>query len=96
MDSQKDLRRPFAVSEIVWRKKEQFDEGSGTVDALATSVAALMPAAGVEAYRGQYPEARLRSAEECYYHKLFMEVFDNPEIMLPNVGRWAERPVSIN
>jgi asparagine synthase (glutamine-hydrolysing) len=90
------LRKAFEdtlPSEIVWRNKEQFDEGSGMVDLLGEMLADIMSDAEVQAYRQQYPETQLRSAEECYYHKLFMEVFDNPAPVLANVGRWAERPV---
>lgn len=90
------LRKAFEdslPSEIVWRNKEQFDEGSGMVDLLGEMLAEIMSEAEVQAYRQQYPETQLRSAEECYYHRLFMEAFDNPAPILANVGRWAERPV---
>ena len=45
-----------------------------------------------EAHRAAHPNVYLRSTEECYYHKVFMEVFDNPAPVLANVGRWSERP----
>lgn len=78
--------------EIVWRDKEQFDEGSGTVDLLAEAMRSVMSDKDAAAYRAAHPEVELRSPEECHYHRLFMEVFEKPERILSNVGRWAERP----
>lgn len=89
------LRKAFEdslPSEIVWRQKEQFDEGSGTVDLLTEMLATTMGDAEAQAYRQRHPEVHLRSAEECHYHQLFREVFDHPAPILANVGRWAERP----
>jgi asparagine synthase (glutamine-hydrolysing) len=31
----------------------------------------------------------LRSAEECYYHQLFVAAYDRPEPLLNNVARWS-------
>jgi len=92
------LRKAFEdllPQEIVWRDKEQFDEGSGSVDLMEEAVSGLMSASEAEAYQRKYPNVYLRSPEECYYHKVFMEVFDNPQPVLDNVGRWAERPDEI-
>ncbi len=80
--------------EIVWRDKEQFDEGSGTVDLLQR---ALIPEATDSewlAHQARYPRERLRSAEECRYHQIFIEVFEHPAAILRNVARWADRPAS--
>jgi hypothetical protein len=41
-------------------------------------------------YAAHYPEAHLRSAEESFYHKLLKDAFDHPEVILKNVGRWAQ------
>ena len=79
-------------SDIVWRDKEQFDEGSGTVDLLDPLIKTAAAGIDVEAYRAQYPHTRLRSAEECFYHKLLVESFEKPEVVLKNVARWSERP----
>lgn len=78
--------------EIVWREKEQFDEGSGTVDLLDQALANVMSESEAQDYMSRHPDAGLRCPEECFYHKLFMEVFDRPEPILRNVGRWANRP----
>jgi len=80
--------------EILWRDKSQFDEGSGTVDLLDRLIAEVMTEDEAYEYRKRYPEARLRSAEECYYHHIFMDVFENADPVLKNVARWAERPVN--
>ena len=75
--------------EVVWRDKAQFDEGSGTAD--------LLPRLGeavdidVDEYRRQWPTVTLRSAEECWYHRLLVEQLDDPEVVLPNVARWTDR-----
>ncbi len=78
--------------QITWRKKEQFDEGSGIVDFIEQAVVARFSPEEAGLHRSRHPEANLRSTEECYYHKLFMEVFEHPEAILSNMGRWAERP----
>lgn len=74
--------------DIVWRKKEQFDEGSGTVDLLESVLQAATAGIDAAAYAAQYPNDRLRSAEECLYHKLLVESFEKPHVILENVGRW--------
>jgi asparagine synthase (glutamine-hydrolysing) len=90
------LRKAFEdllPSEIVWRKKEQFDEGSGTVDLMEEMLASIMNEAEAEAYRQQHPSVKLRSPEECYYHQIFMDVFEDAQGILSNVARWADRPL---
>ena len=77
--------------EIVWRDKEQFDEGSGTTDLLDRAIREAMPEDQALKYKRAYPKTLIRSDEECYYHQLFMEVFENPDLILANVARWAER-----
>lgn len=78
--------------DILWRQKKQFDEGSGTVDLLDEALKGTVSNEEAQARQKEYPEAKLRCPEECFYHKLFMQVFDRPEPILKNVGRWAERP----
>ena len=90
------LRKAFEdllPSEIVWRKKEQFDEGSGTVDLLTQMLAEAMSEEEAQSYQKKYTGTGLRSAEECYYHQVFMDVFEKPEPILANVARWSERPL---
>jgi len=89
------LRKAFEdllPTEITWREKEQFDEGSGTVEMLEGVLTGVMGKTEMQNYCCRFSETQLRSAEECHYHRLFMEVFEQPGLMLANVARWAERP----
>jgi len=89
------LRKAFEdllPAEIVWRDKAQFDEGSGTADLAPRLLSSLIGADEAQAYERLHPGTRLRSAEECFYHRLLCEVFEHPEPILANVARWAERP----
>jgi asparagine synthase (glutamine-hydrolysing) len=90
------LRKAFEdmlPQEIVWRKKEQFDEGSGTVDMLDELLSHKMTQAQAQEYQAKHPHIALRSPEECFYHNIFMDVFENSEVVSSNVARWSERPV---
>ncbi len=78
--------------EITWRDKEQFDEGSGITDFIEQAIKGQFSFAEAKAHQSKHPETTLRSHEECYYHKLFTEVFEHPEVISSNMGRWAERP----
>jgi len=92
------LRKAFEdllPQEIIWRDKEQFDEGSGSVDLLSDSLKSLITEDEAEGYRSRWPDMGLRSAEECHYHRLFMEAFEKPGPVLANVARWADRPEEI-
>ena len=62
----------------MWRKKAQFDEGSGTVDALAE---ALMIASGSETPLD-------RAAEGALYERLLRERYAEPEVILSQAGTW--------
>ncbi len=89
------LRKAFEdllPDEIIWRDKEQFDEGSGTVDLVERALKNAMSEEEAAEYRTRFPETQLRSPEECWYHRMFMEVYDDPGPILRNVGRWADRP----
>ncbi len=87
------LRKAFEdmlPSDIVWRRKLQFDEGSGTADLLPRLLAAQITEAEATEYRLRYPDVVLRSAEECLYHRILVQSYDHPEPVLANVARWAE------
>ncbi|MBS3735191.1 MAG: asparagine synthase B [Phycisphaerae bacterium] len=89
------LRRACAdllPDEIVWRDKQQFDEGSGTTDVVTTATADMLDASGWHAYAARHRQQRLRSAEECAYHRLLCTAYDHSPVVLDNVARWAERP----
>ena len=73
---------------ILWRDKEQFDEGSGTVDLLGPLIQAATAKMDVATYMGDHQRDHLRSAEECYYHHLLSSCFQRPRMVLDNVARW--------
>ncbi|MFQ5929683.1 MAG: asparagine synthase-related protein, partial [Acidobacteriota bacterium] len=78
--------------ENVWREKEQFDEGSGTIDLVAEKLENWMTPAEFERYARAYSEAGLCSLEEGVYHKWLCERYPDPSLVLDNVARWSERP----
>ena len=65
--------------DLVWRRKAQFDEGTGTVDALDE---ALAIATGTSAPVDRETEALL-------YRNILIEQFDNPDMILANAGTWS-------
>jgi len=65
--------------DLVWRRKAQFDEGSGTVGALE---GALMRLAGADAPLD-------RAAEGALYERLLREAFEEPDFILENAGDWT-------
>ena len=67
-------------SDIVWRDKAQFDQGSGTDVALAASMPRRSQAVRFDASR-----------EEAWYRDVFMDVFPKAEQALPLVAHWASR-----
>jgi asparagine synthase (glutamine-hydrolysing) len=86
------LRKAFEdllPSDIVWRNKEQFDEGSGMVDLLPQLIHEATAGIVIPSYQARHPTDRLRSAEECWYHQLLVNAFDDAGPVLANIGRWA-------
>ena len=65
--------------DLIWRKKAQFDEGSGTVDALDV---ALGQASGL-------PAPIDRTAEGALYERLLREQYADPDLILGAAGRWV-------
>lgn len=89
------LRKAFEdmlPDEIVWRNKEQFDEGSGTSEMLGKGMKEFMSEAELVKYMSDNRKARLRSMEECVYHKILTDAYEDPSVVLDNVARWADRP----
>jgi len=76
--------------EIVWRDKEQFDEGSGTVDLLPELIQSAAQNIDFSAYAARYADDRLRSPEEALYHQFLIKAFSRPQLVLRNVGRWSQ------
>ncbi len=76
-------------ADIVWRTKEQFDEGSGTVQLLGDALAPLVDGFDLEGYRATCRQP-VRSAEEAFYHQLLSAGYARPELILSNVARWTD------
>jgi len=70
--------------DLIWRKKAQFDEGTGTVDTLAE---ALSIATGTSGTVDRTREANL-------YENILREQFENPEMILSNAGAWTQDRVA--
>lgn len=64
---------------LVWRKKAQFDEGSGTVDALGAALASLAGTGGPVS----------RQQEAALYERILRDRYETPDRILENAGRWA-------
>jgi asparagine synthase (glutamine-hydrolysing) len=76
--------------EIVWRAKEQFDEGSGTADLIGRrGLDDWLAASESEAYTQRHRGASLRSREECAYHKILCREYPEAEFVVRNVARWS-------
>lgn len=76
-------------ADIVWRTKEQFDEGTGTIDLLADALVPLLADIDLDDYRRRTNET-VRSAEEALYHRILCEGLPRPEMILRNVARWTD------
>lgn len=72
-------------TDIVWRKKVQFDEGSGTVDALDEALAE----------RAGKPVPIDRATEAALYERLLREAYVDPELILSNAGVWTAMRVAV-
>lgn len=80
-------------SDVVWRDKAQFDQGSGTANLLPT-LEHLSDGLDLAAYRALHPGTGLRSVEECGYHRMLATGVDHPDVVLPTVARWSDRPAA--
>jgi asparagine synthase (glutamine-hydrolysing) len=72
-------------ADLVWRKKAQFDEGSGTVDALNQALSQLL---GVTAPLDRESEGRL-------YERLLREQYEDPDLILDNAGMWTASRIAV-
>lgn len=87
------LRKAFEdllPEEIVWRDKEQFDEGSGTAEVLSRLGNHFLPRQAAEDYATRHADQRLRSREESVYHKLLEEAYSDASVVMSNVARWQD------
>jgi asparagine synthase (glutamine-hydrolysing) len=72
-------------TELVWRKKAQFDEGSGTVDALQEALRMLLGATGPVG----------RGEEAALYERILRDRFVDADRILENAGRWTDARVAV-
>ena len=81
--------------EIVWRDKEPFDEGSGTADLIGRrGLNEWLDQGSAEAYGARYQHRQLRSHEECVYHKILAETYQEADFIFTNVARWSDGQTS--
>ena len=84
------LRRAFEEelgAKVAWRKKEQFDQGSGSAKMLEEVAEDAISDAEFAAESEAAPVS-VRNKEELYYYRIFRNSF--PEAVLPLVGRWSK------
>ena len=72
-------------ADVLWRKKAQFDEGSGTVEVLEHALSRL---AGVTAPVDRESEGRL-------YERVLRRQYEDPDLILANAGMWTAGRVVI-
>jgi asparagine synthase (glutamine-hydrolysing) len=72
-------------ADLVWRKKAQFDEGSGTVEALDQ---ALSQRIGKATPLDRESEGRL-------YERLLREQYEDPDLILGNAGMWTASRIAV-
>ena len=84
--------RDLLPNEILWREKQQFDEGSGTTRLIPLALEDWFTGLDARDYARRQPQASLRSPEECVYHSLLSSAYREPEPVLRTVARWSHRP----
>lgn len=89
------LRKAFEdllPQQIVWRDKEQFDEGSGISELMPLIANHFMTGEDSKAYLAKNKCHQLRSLEECVYHMLFRNEFQDSTWASGNlVARWSNQ-----
>ncbi len=70
---------------LVWRKKAQFDEGSGTVSALQEALQLLTGESGTVD----------RDTEAALYTRILRAQFEEPDMILANAGSWEADRVTV-
>ncbi len=84
------LRRAFEEelgAKVAWRDKEQFDQGSGSANMLASVAEENISDTEFASESAKAP-VPIRNKEELYYYRIFRQFY--PESVLPLVGRWSK------
>jgi len=71
--------------EIVWRLKQEFSQGSGSANVLPAYFEAMIQDEELKKVQSSYPI--VRSKEELYYFKIFIEHFGTGKAV-ETVGQW--------
>jgi asparagine synthase (glutamine-hydrolysing) len=72
------LRKAFEGSlpkEVVWRRKQRFSDGAGSIQALVSIADDMVSDAEFEKERKALPRGRIRTKEELLYYRMFIEQF---------------------
>lgn len=72
------LRKAFEDSlpkEIVWRRKQRFSDGAGSINALVSVAEEMISDSEFQKERKALPRGRIRTKEELLYYRLFIEEF---------------------
>ena len=77
--------------DLVWRKKAQFDEGSGMVDALQEALALIAAADD----RSEADGPLDRAEEGKLYEQLLRSRYEDPDFILANAGAWTADRVAV-
>lgn len=80
--------------ELLWRDKEKFGEGSGTIDMLEGLLSEQVDDSQASRHIRANPRDNLRSAEEAFYHEILVDVYGPSDVILDNVGRTVQRAPS--
>jgi asparagine synthase (glutamine-hydrolysing) len=88
------LRKAFEdllPEEILWRDKEQFDEGSGIVDVVTRGLRSFVSKFNPGNKNPGNEKVEIRSAEEAVYYEIFTKEYSDSDCVLRNVARWSQR-----
>ncbi len=87
------LRKAFEnplPKEVVWRRKQRFSDGAGSIQALVSVADEMISDAEFERERRALPRGRIRTKEELLYYRHFIEKFPS-ESAVAAVG-FSPRP----
>jgi asparagine synthase (glutamine-hydrolysing) len=74
------LRKAFSdvlPDEVVWRRKQRFSDGAGSITALAEVAEGMISDGEFERERRRLPRDRIRTKEELLYYRAFRRHFDS-------------------
>ena len=71
---------------VVWRSKQEFSQGSGSAGVLPGYFEAQIPDQELDEAQARYPV--IRSKEELYYFRIFIERFGDGRAV-DTVGQWC-------